>query len=616
MFISASGNAQEQFRHNAEAETLFSRGLEMYHAGSFENAAELFETALNINPIHQRTTASYLMGAKSWLSIREEAQAMFLLNNFLKRFPQSEYAREAHFTLGTTYFLLQEYTSSVKEFLNVLQPGVRDERTIKSELILDSLVRFVLSPSETKELSDETQNDFLKELIARNETALSSDPESSPPPVPKRRKTKTIGIGALLPLMSASSGSSIKKAAEEVIEGMTIAQAQFEETDTEIEIVLDVKNTELDSFLAKNIVKEFSSDNNTVALIGPLFSNMVQACVPEASAGKIPLVAPIANTVGLAGMSEYIFQANADLAMHGKALAHYAVKQLAMTSLGVIAPNNPTANTLTSAFIAEAKRLGANVTAHETYEKISDDLSQKFLALRKSNVRSEPQVSFEKKISGSLRKRIIKAGASATLVDSLIASRGRVPVSRLFETNGLKTARALNLTIINPRSTASNMELPISTIQGVFAPVASSDDIGVIASQMMYYNIKAQLLGSAEWYDESQLEIQRRYAEGVIFCSDYFMNENDPAFISLQQQLRKKPTKYTLFGYDTMNLILSCIERGSITRESLRDCLSNIQFWEGAHSTVTLSKGRVNRVVQILQFDEGVVQRVTEVTVE
>ena len=86
--------AQENFRYNEEAEQLFQQGIELYEFGSFENAAEAFEQALNINPVHQRTTASYIMAAKSWLQLHEHAQALFLMNNLLKRFPETEYARD------------------------------------------------------------------------------------------------------------------------------------------------------------------------------------------------------------------------------------------------------------------------------------------------------------------------------------------------------------------------------------------------------------------------------------------------------------------------------------------------------------------------------------------
>jgi ABC-type branched-subunit amino acid transport system substrate-binding protein len=202
------------------------------------------------------------------------------------------------------------------------------------------------------------------------------------------------------------------------------------------------------------------------------------------------------------------------------------------------------------------------------------------------------------------------------LVDSLIETRGKIPVSKLFGANGLRKAESLKMKIINPKSHASNVEVPVYAIQGVFVPVVSPEDIGVIASQMTYYNIKAQLLGSAEWYDEAILETQRRYLNGVIFCSDYFIDDSDDATIAFQSKLKRRPTKYSLFGYDVMKMLTSCFESGAVKRDDVRDCLANVQQFEGLHSLISLKPNRVNRVMQILQFKDGEVKRLQEVIVD
>jgi len=273
--------------------------------------------------------------------------------------------------------------------------------------------------------------------------------------------------------------------------------------------------------------------------------------------------------------------------------------------------------TVTSQFTAEAKRLGATIVASETYDSSSDDLSKQFLAIRKAGLSSEPQVSFERKVNKTLKRKMVMEGANPELLDSLIEAHGRISVNKLFGKNGLRKAEALNLKIIVPRKVSEqNTDVPATSIQALFAPVVASEDIGIIASQMTYYNIKTQLLGSSEWYDEAQLETQKRYCNGAIFCSDYYLDEEDPSIIAMQQQLKKKPTNYTLFGYDAMKLVLSCIGDGATTREKLHESLSNTQNWHGLHSTITLKGGRVNRVIEILQYKNSDVKRVAEITVE
>jgi len=619
-FVSGILFAQEQFQYKPEAETLFTKGLELYTTGSFENAAELFESVVNMNPVHQRTTACYMMAAKAWLNLHEEAQALFLMNNLLKRFPESQYAREAHFTLGIVNYDLKSNKESVKEFLKVREYENKDDLTIRSESLVDSIITFVLTPTERQELATETQDNFVKDIVARNAALVPTPPpvKIEPPkePTPSKERLKVISIGALLPLMEKSSQTAVKMAAEDVLAGMKIAQSQFEKKNPDIGIDLQVSDEERDSSTAKKLTKAFASDRHVLAMIGPLFSNTTQSCAPIANERGLPLITPTANAVGLAGMGDYIFQANADIAMQGKALARYAVNDLGLTTFAIIAPNNPTIKTIVNDFIAEVKHLGASILANESYESSGDDLSKQFINLRKSSKNSEPLVSFEKRITKQTRNKIITSGVAASFLDSLIDHKGKIGVTKLFGKNGLRKAEALNLKIITPKSIAEQKEVPIYSIEGVFAPVVSSEDIGVISSLLTYYSIRTQILGGEEWYDEGTLQTQRRYADGAIFCSDYFINDNDSMVTVIQQHLKKKPTKYSLFGYDALNLVLSCIEHGESTRDDLKDCLSNIRDWKGVHSSVTLKGGRVNKTIQILQFKNGEVNRLAEVVVE
>ncbi len=609
--------AQEEFRYSPIAETLFVKGLELYNAGEYENAAESFEIAVNINPVHQRTTASYLMAAKAWLQVQEQAQAMFLLSNLLKRFPESNYAQDAHFTLGTAYYLLNDNKAAVNEFLITIEINQDEHLTGRSKDLVDSLITFVLTPAERDELKNETGNEYVQSILERiaQTPPVEDQPIEQPQePIVRKPKSRTIEIGALLPLMGSVQSSAVKRASEDILDGMKLALTPFNESDSDIEISLLVKDTERDTFPAIKFLHEFIGNENCLAVVGPLFSNTVFACAPHANDGKLPLITPTADAIGIAATGPYIFQTNADIALQGKAAARYIVDQMGLTNLAVIAPRDPQIRILTNEFIAEAKRLGATITANESYASSSDDLSKQFTALRQASAGAEPMVSFEKKISSAVRKKILATGFPETALDSLIDTKGRIPVSKLLGSNGLRKAEAMKLKIIDPRKAASkDMDTPVTTLQAIFAPVVSSEDLGVIASQVTYYNIKTQIFGNSEWYDEAQLEPQKRYTRNAMFCSGYFIDNEDLTIQSIRQQLKKKLTKYTVLGYDAMNLIIDCIKKGSRSREEIRACLSEIHDWPGLHSTINLSGGRVNKTVQILQFN-GEVRRVTEIT--
>ncbi|MBI3193596.1 MAG: ABC transporter substrate-binding protein [Ignavibacteriae bacterium] len=614
----SEGTAQENFRYKEEAEQLFQEGIVFYDSASYENAADAFEQALNINPVHQRTTACYMMAAKAWLQLREHAQTMFLMNNFLKRFPETEYAKEARFTLATAYYYLNLNKNSARAFSFAIDSINNDARTTRAIELIDSLSRYVLSKAELQELQNEISNEKARTILSKvieERTLAKKKEKESEEPIKKELKNIVINVGVLLPLMEKVASNPAKRAAEDILDGIKIAQEEFEQANDNVSIVLDVRDTERDSNIAKKQAKELSNNDANSVIIGELFSNITQSCASIANEGKIPLITPTANMIGLAEIGKYVFQANADISMHGKVLAQYAVNHLGMTTLAVLSPNNPNIRIITKEFIQEATRLGAKILASEEYETSSNDLSKQFIALRKATANSEPLVSFDMRMNKAFRKKILQAGANEELVDSLIETRGKISVSKLFSANGLRKAESLKMKIINPKSHASNVEVPVYAIQGVFVPVVSPEDIGVIASQMTYYNIKAQLLGSAEWYDEAILETQRRYLNGVIFCSDYFIDDSDEAVVAFQNQLKRRPTKYSLFGYDVLKMLTSCFESGVVKRDEIRKCLENIQHFEGLHSIISLKPNRVNRVMQILQFKDGEVKRLREIFV-
>ncbi|TLY31563.1 MAG: hypothetical protein E6K56_04680 [Ignavibacteria bacterium] len=71
LLIKAEGLSQQEITFNPAAEELFSQGLSRFKSGKFNDAAALFDDLYRLKPWHQRTTAAYLMLAKSWFQLRK-----------------------------------------------------------------------------------------------------------------------------------------------------------------------------------------------------------------------------------------------------------------------------------------------------------------------------------------------------------------------------------------------------------------------------------------------------------------------------------------------------------------------------------------------------------------
>jgi hypothetical protein len=161
-----------------------------------------------------------------------------------------------------------------------------------------------------------------------------------------------------------------------------------------------------------------------------------------------------------------------------------------------------------------------------------------------------------------------------------------------------------------------SLQYPVTSIQAVFSPISSSSEIGIITSQLTYYNIKTTILGSGEWNDPNELDLNKRYAEGVIFSSDrwvensYDYNLFAPKFSKATQ---RQPTDNVLFGYDAMSLVLTQILNGGTTRERLTELLGKVSSFPGYHSKISFTEDRVNSHLNILQYKKGKVFKIDEV---
>jgi branched-chain amino acid transport system substrate-binding protein len=378
----------------------------------------------------------------------------------------------------------------------------------------------------------------------------------------KLTQSNTLRIGVLLPLMNNQQGGPVKSIAEEMLGGMEFALSEYRaQAKSSPAVVMDVKDDERDSVLAMSITREFVSSNDVVGIIGPLFSEMVDACAPVADHAGMPIISPTATSDGIAAIGPHVFQANPDFAMRGKAMARYAVQQLGYTSLAVLAPDEPMGRTLTRSFVKEAEQLGASLVAEEYYASGATDLREQFTNIR---------------------------------------------------TAGLK--------IQGTTSLPDDFDESVTSIQGIFLPVSSPDELSIIASQMKYFNIQAQILGSGEWYDPNQLETHRRDLDGALFTSDWYVSDQDSALLefrsSYSAQTKKPATRYTLVGYDVCQLLLHQIESGSTTREKLTAALSAVRNFRGLHSKITLIHGRVNSDVYILRLINGDIEQEMEVSAE
>ena len=357
-----------------------------------------------------------------------------------------------------------------------------------------------------------------------------------------------------------------------------------------------------------------------VALIGPVFSNTASAAAVEAQVQGIPLITPTANANGIAARGPMIFQANPDYETRGRAMARYAVLTKGFKRLALLAPSDTFGRQLAEAFLREARLLDATIVATEWYLRGMSDLKPQLQAIRNAGMflTSDPLLAFGGSIQQEDLMKLASLGVPLRRLDSLMAAGATIVGSELLGPDARALVDSLELSVTYDQSKIDSLEYPVIGIDAIYVPISSPSEIGVISSQIVYFNFRTQILGSGEWNNIAELDANKRYCEGVMFETDSFIDSASSSYreFSMDYTLRykKAPTRNTLFGYDVTNVVLSCIKTGANTRADLAQALSRVSDYRGLRSRIGFSSARVNMWLTIVQYAGDRIQRISEVS--
>ncbi len=576
---------QDVFRYNADIEHAFSAGLTLFREGNFPEAAGLFDSLSRMKPLHQRTTASFVMAAKARYNMGAYRESAMNLSPVLKNFPTSAYVDDARFTLALDYMMMDLYEDASYQLLKAIEISPDSVLASKAVALFTSLASQRLKEPQLRQLLSSADSTRTKDLIllflaqkyestgdTRKVFQILQEPLSRTVPSmydaemrsveQNMHEVPSLKIGVLLSLMKEQTLNPVSSIATDILDGINFALNEEKNSTSRIaSLSLDIRDTERDSATTVVFMKDLCDQPDLVAIIGPLFSNLTMSCAPLAERAHIPLITPTADGDNIAAMGKHVFQLSPDFVTRGKAMARYAVQDLGMSTLAVVSSADPGDKAISQSFAEEAKRLGATIVAVEFYNSGTTDMHDQFIDLR-----------------------------------------------------------TVALHVAQQNDDPQNLNVPISLVQGVFLPIENAEEIGVLSAQMKYFNINAALLGNGVWNDPNQLDQHKRDVNGVVFCADAFIDETDSATAHVRktfsEQMKKTPSKFTFLGYDAMKLLLSQMEHGSISRSAITSALTNLKGYRGLHSTITLNPHRANSEVNILKYSNGEIIRMKEISVQ
>jgi ABC-type branched-subunit amino acid transport system substrate-binding protein len=641
--------AQEVRPAVQDPEGLFSRAVAAYDRGEYREAAELFGQISAAFPGSPRVSGALIMRAKAMYWAGENMECARVARELLSRFPASLYAADAHFVLGSVFNRIGRTDEALQEYARAWEslPHPVPPRLLEAlGSAVDTIAVRRLSPEELQRaITGEGPRDYHARLLlnlaekhaaAENTRAarlaidslLSTFPEEQGQPRVMRllaqiAERSDVRLGVLLPLMRNDPPSAAKQITGDVYDGIEYAVDQFmRDPFQRIKVTLVTRDTERDPATASRLVRELASDPGVVGIIGPVFSSSTVTAAHSAQDAGIPLISPTANANGIAATGPFVFQANPDYDTRGRAMARFAIQKKGFHRLAVLAPSNSYGKFLAESFIDEARRLGAFIVATEWYERGKSDLSAQMRSVRRAGLRlgSDPYIAFGgKKKLGELMK-LVGLGVSVKTLDSLLHRGSMVNAVTLLGPDAAMRLDSIGITVVYNEAMSDSLDTPVTAIEGLYAPINSADEISVVASQAVYFNIQAQLLGSGEWNSLSDLDANRRYDSGVIFESDSYTDTTSHGYeewaAGYKARFHRQPSKNSCFGFDTADMILGALRDGATTRQALAHALAGIRNYRGFHSAIGLSLRRVNNSLSILQFDGQNISRIDEIRVE
>jgi branched-chain amino acid transport system substrate-binding protein len=637
----AKGSVQQDsivFRGDVERE--FVEAMRSFTSQKFDSAAVLFSNLLHQYPRSHRTTGTYIMGAKAYYRIGNYRESIRMLRDLMDLYPQSQYVNDAHYTLGLDYYQLGRYEDAADEFLTVSQESKKAQLVKRSEMLLESLATNQLTLAELQMMLPVATKDVTKALLnlavaekiyrtgdVKNAEAVLRTVAALPPDIKyvaeasqmltKILKGGVLKVGVALPLM-LNAGPGAPKAGLELLEGIQLAVSDYN-LEGLPKVNLDIRDTEGDPSVSSRTVSDLCSDDGVVAILGPMSSEDVFAAAGVANAKGVPLLTPTATRNGIAAVGPYIFQINPDFDVRGRAMARYAYEQRGARRFAILASQGSVGQPLAEAFADEVKKLGGELVDVEWYFPGSTDMRPQLLAMRKKALQTAEVaiVDFAASMKQEALTNMMRWGVPSQILDSLIERNLSAPVTFLFGMDGKHIADSLGVPTVIVPPKFDSLAIPVNNIDALFVPIATSDEIGVVTSQIKYYNFQCLILGTEDWNELSELDENRQYSNGAIFTTDTYLNPESPAYKKFAEEYQKahnkKPVKNTLLGYDTMALLLQTVKQGATQRNDIAAVLPSVRDFPGLHSTISLTQNRVNSFLTVLQFNNRTIAKIGEI---
>jgi len=578
LFVVLSTAALSFSQDDLSANEVLSKSVRFYQAGLYDSTIatiRMFFKDHGKNP-----EAEYLVPLimEAFLRKGDYQSVKRLFDLYQKKFRSSPFMPRVYYLRGFGLAKERSYTAALETWSKALEGGVSSDIDSLIRQGTEALCANALALDDLHDAGGESSNDpgirevaryyEIKKLLATGDVGRAkNDMGSFKTDYPRSRFELEIGdlLSSATPKKAVAIGLLAPLSGEEADIGKRVAQGTQlaidkynERNHLQIRLVsCDTKGTLLET--VRQITQLVDRDKVPL-IIGPMLSSTATVAAAMLMGKNTVMLTPTATDDGISSLGPTIFQMNITLGVLARKVARYALANLNIREFAIVAPRTTDGTTMAAVFKDEVVIGNGVVFDEENFDEGTNDYTAQFVSLRKK-----------------------------LLMRKLTQIDGK-PRSKLSVSDSIKWVD----------STVS--------IGAIFIP-AEAEDIVMLAPQVAFNRIKAQLLGSSGWHTQKVITDGKQYVHNAILSTAFEPDttwKKWPDFRkSYVARYNEEPDRVAALGFDAGRIAATALENAGGTGNATRiaESIANTQKYEGTSGIITFDKNtRTNSEAVIMKL--------------
>ncbi|MBN1130304.1 MAG: penicillin-binding protein activator [Chitinispirillaceae bacterium] len=547
------------------------RAVRFYSAGDYDSTVAVIRAFLKENG--KDPAAEYLVPLimEAFLRTGDAAPVHRLYDLYHKKYRTSPFMPRVYYLRGYAFAKEREYLSAFGFFSKALDAGVSDD--------LDTLIvrsgEFIcaneLSEGDCRSVCKERKNHARIREIAcyyELEKILASD---NPGKAKKRMaifqrsypdsrfgvkigdqipSSSSSGKGAVVGLLAPLSGEEAD-IGRRVSQGVQLAMDAWNQRG-QMQITTAIHDTKGHLVETARKTIHLLEKERASFIIGPLLSSTATVAAALVRREEAVMLTPTATDEGIAQLGSNIFQMNITLGVLSGRVAQYALANLTIKEYAIVAPNSGYGTAMARFFREEVEKNSGSIFDELYYDEGTHDYSALFSELRKKLI---------------LRRINQMRGPSAK------------PVKKVTYADSIRWADSS------------------VSLGAIFMP-GEADDIVMLAPQVAFNRIRAQLIGSSGWYSQRTLSVGKQYVHNAIISAPFEPDTSWKKWPEFRREyvkrFREEPDRIAALGYDAATLAAQAMENSGSSLKATRiaEFLAEQRRYEGVSGVISFDPSR------------------------